>query len=298
MKSLNSEIVMTPGGPKPPKAYKNSSFLNSGEARMIRIMCELEEPKHRLDEEGIENIVMFFGSARAKPKADYEKAVADAEAKSAAAPSDVSATLALNRLHKQAFLVDHYQVTVELAGLMTKWATERVQQGKQNYSVGTGGGPGMMEAANEGAAKAGGKSVGFGISLPFEDHLNAHVTPDLAFEFHYFFTRKFWMAYKCMGLVVAPGGLGTCDELFEILTLRQTGKIKRKVPIVLIGKKFWQQCINWEAFVDYGMISESDWRQLHFSDTAEDAFRHLVNGIEAMENESPASPKNRKRGSP
>merc|ERR1712023_73690 len=137
--------------------------------------------------------------------------------------------------------------------------------------------------------KAGGKSCGFGISLPFEDRLNPYCSPELSFEFHYFFTRKFWMAYKCMGLVVAPGGLGTCDELFEILTLRQTGKIKRKVPIVLIGKKFWQDCINWQAFVDYGMISESDKEQLRFSDTAEDAFRHLVNGIEAMENESPAS---------
>merc|ERR1719174_3531891 len=127
-----------------------------------------------------------------------------------------------------------------------------------------------MEAANKGATLAGGKSIGFGISLPFEDGLNPYVTPSLGFEFHYFFTRKFWMSYKCMGLVVAPGGLGTCDELFEVVTLMQTGKIKRQLPVILIGRKFWQ------AFVDYGMISEQDASQLIFADTAEEAFPHLI----------------------
>merc|ERR1712217_1005200 len=121
-----------------------------------------------------------------------------------------------------------------------------------------------------------GKSAGLGISVPFEDGLNPYVSPSLAFEFHYFFTRKFWMAYKCMGLVVAPGGLGTCDELFELLTLRQTGRIKRNLPIILIGKQFWSDCINWQAFVDYGMISASDKEQLFLTDSAEEAFNHLV----------------------
>merc|ERR1712100_217009 len=147
-----------------------------------------------------------------------------------------------------------------------------------------------MQAANEGAAKAGGKSVGFGISLPFEDRLNDYCTPELSFEFHYFFTRKFWMAYKCMGLVVAPGGLGTCDELFELMTLKQTGKIKHNLPIILIGKKFWTDCINWQAFVDYGMISQSDYDQIHFADDADEAFGILTKGIENIEEnmESPA----------
>merc|ERR1719401_2440414 len=160
---------------------------------------------------------------------------------------------------------------------------KRAAQGKTTYSVGTGGGPGMMEAANKGAALAGGQSIGFGISLPFEKGLNPYVTPSLAFEFHYFFTRKFWMSYKCMGLVVAPGGLGTCDELFEVITLMQTGKIKRKLPVILIGRQFWQACINWQAFVEYGMISDSDANQIIFADTAEEAFRALVAGIERME---------------
>merc|ERR1719321_633541 len=193
-----------------------------------------------------------------------------------------------------------YEATRDLAGKLTRWNIER-QPGtritKPTYTVGTGGGPGMMLAANEGAQKAGGKSCGLGISLPFEDRLNPYCTPELSFEFHYFFTRKFWMAYKVMGLVVAPGGLGTCDELFEILTLRQTGKIKQKLPIVLIGKKFWQDCINWKAFVDAGMISEADQSQLYFTDSAEEAFGHLVSGIEAIENDSaaPASPRLRAR---
>merc|ERR1719207_387043 len=268
---------------------------------MILIMCELQQPGQQLEKEGVENIVMFFGSARAKSKEDYAAALAEAQAKVSQNPDDAEKKAALDRLKKQAFLIPSYEATRDLAARLTRWNIER-QPGtritKPTYTVGTGGGPGMMQAANEGAYKAGGKSCGFGISLPFEDRLNPYCSPELSFEFHYFFTRKFWMAYKLMGLVVAPGGLGTCDELFEILTLKQTGKIKRQLPIVLIGEKFWTDCINWEAFVDYGMISESDWRQLHFSDTAEDAFRHLVNGIEAMENESPASPKNRKRGSP
>jgi len=292
------DVAVPTHGPKPPKSYKNSEFLNSGDARLIRIMCELEEPKQRLDAKGVQHIVMFFGSARAKPKDEYEKSVAEAEAKARAAPEDDAARLTLERLRKQAFLVDQYQVTCDLAGMLTKWSQKRLDQGLPSYTVGTGGGPGMMRAANEGAWRAGGKSAGFGISLPFEDRLNNFVTPDLGFEFHYFFTRKFWMAYQCMGLVVAPGGLGTCDELFELLTLRQTGKIKRSLPIVLIGKKFWNDCINWSAFVEYGMISDTDTQQLHFCDTADEAFKVLVEGIETMERHDSTLPERSKSPRP
>merc|ERR1711974_265522 len=121
------------------------------------------------------------------------------------------------------------------------------------------------------------------------DRLNPWVTPSLGFEFHYFFARKFWMGYRCKGLVVAPGGLGTCDELFEIMTLMQTGKIKKKIPVVLIGKKFWNDCIDWSSFVEYGMISQEDASQLKFADTAEEAFEHLVAGIERVEAEERAA---------
>lgn len=276
----NGDVVE---GPKPAKAYRNMEFLNSSSARLIRVMCEFEEPGHRLDEQNVENIVMFFGSARAKPKKEYEAAVAEAEAKCKAAPDDAKACGALERLKKQAFLIPMFDAIRDLAKMLTTWSMNRKTEGKSPYVVGTGGGPGMMTAANQGAHNAGGKSIGFGISLPFEDGLNPYVSQELGFEFHYFFTRKYWMAYKCMGLVVAPGGLGTCDELFELITLMQTGKIKRALPVVLIGRKFWQACINWQAFVDYGMISDHDANQLIFADSAEEAFPPLIAAIEKME---------------
>lgn len=278
--------VDTLQGPKPPKCYKNQDFLNSSDARMIRVMCEFEEPKLRLEEGDVQNIVMFFGSARAKPKKQYEQALKQAEDKVAASPQDSVAKAGLMRLQKQAFLIPMFEATSNLARMLTEWSEKRKAQGLPGYCVGTGGGPGMMEAANHGAKLGNGPSVGFGISLPFEDGLNPYVTPELGFEFHYFFTRKFWMCYKCMALVVAPGGLGTCDELFEFITLMQTGKIKRKLPVILIGKEFWHACINWQAFVDYGMISEGDASQLVFADSAEEAFPHLVRGLESLEVEA------------
>jgi len=268
---------------QPLKAYKNPEFLGSGAARLIRVMCEFEETGARLEAQGVERVVMFFGSARAKPKDEYEAALLAAEAAAKAAPGDSRAALQLRRLQKQAFLIPMLDTTRELARRLTLWSSQRATQRKPHYYVGTGGGPGMMAAANHGASLAGGKSLGLGISLPFEDGLNPWVTPALGFEFHYFFTRKFWMAYKMMALVIAPGGLGTCDELFEIITLMQTGKIPRKLPIILIGKKFWNDCINWEAFVEYGMISEDDVSQLIFADSADEAFSNLIAGLEKIE---------------
>jgi len=270
-------------GPRPLKAYKNSTFLNSDNARLIRIMCELQEPSVRMQAHGVDRVVMFFGSARAKPKAEYEAALQQAQAKIIEKPDDAWAKASLERLKKQAFLIPMFDVTRDLARMLTEWSQSRVKEGKHRYVVGTGAGPGMMQAANHGAALAKGPSLGLGISLPFEDGLNPYVTPELGFVFHYFFTRKFWMTWRCMGLVVAPGGLGTCDELFELITLMQTGKLKRALPVVLIGKQFWSECINWKAFVDFGMISEEDANQLHFVDTAEDAFEHLKRGLENLE---------------
>merc|ERR1719507_381617 len=266
----------------PLKAYKNPEFLGSGAARLIRVMCEFEETNQRLEAQNVDRVVMFFGSARAKPKEEYEASLQAAQAAAKAAPDDSRAALQLRRLEKQAFLIPMFDTVRELAKRLTLWDAERATQGKAPHYVGTGGGPGMMAAANHGAALAGGKSLGLGISLPFEDGLNPWVTPELGFEFHYFFTRKFWMAYKMTALVIAPGGLGTCDELFEIITLMQTGKIPKR-PIILIGKKFWNDCIRWEAFVEYGMISEEDASQLIFADSADEAFPHLIAGLERID---------------
>ena len=204
------------------------------------------EPGERLEANNVNNIIMFFGSARAKSREEYASALTkltrDAQEDSSLLPN-------LERMKKQEFLVRYYEETTSLASQVAKWSEERMARGAPSYHVATGGGPGMMCAANKGAALANAKSVGFGISVPFEDGLNPHVTPDLAFEFHYFFTRKFWMAYKMMGLIIAPGGFGTLDELFELLTLIQTGKIKRKVPIILLGKTYWESVMNWQSMV-------------------------------------------------
>mmetsp|Transcript_35400 Transcript_35400/g.36066 ORF Transcript_35400/g.36066 Transcript_35400/m.36066 type:complete len:330 (+) Transcript_35400:103-1092(+) len=154
------------------------------------------------------------------------------------------------------------------------------QDRNQNLVVCTGGGPGFMEAANKGASLVpGARNMGMGITLPFEEGLNPYVTEDLAFEFHYFFTRKFWMVYSCQALIVAPGGVGTMDELFEVLTLKQTGKVQKDLPVVLFGTKFWREVVNWEALVRYGTVSQSDYDNLFFTDSVDDAFKYVTDRL-------------------
>eukprot|EP00929_Paragymnodinium_shiwhaense_P104515 TRINITY_DN68_c0_g1_i3.p1 TRINITY_DN68_c0_g1~~TRINITY_DN68_c0_g1_i3.p1 ORF type:complete len:589 (+),score=172.45 TRINITY_DN68_c0_g1_i3:71-1837(+) len=260
----------------PLKAYKNPSFLNGPHARNLRIQCEFEEPRIRLEENNVTNIVMIFGSARSKNPEEYRSACAELREK---VKSDPSVQPQLTRMERMSFLCRYHEETIKLSRLITEFSQSRLKEGLPQYTVGTGAGPGMMEAANEGAHRAGGKSVGFGISLPFETGLNPYVTPELGFEFHYFFTRKFWMAYKCMGLVVAPGGYGTCDELFEILTLIQTGKIPKKLPVILFGQEYWDEVFGKEKFKvmeEYGLLTVEDLNSLVFTcDTAEAAFEHL-----------------------
>eukprot|EP00927_Polykrikos_kofoidii_P038703 TRINITY_DN33115_c0_g1_i1.p1 TRINITY_DN33115_c0_g1~~TRINITY_DN33115_c0_g1_i1.p1 ORF type:complete len:578 (+),score=81.20 TRINITY_DN33115_c0_g1_i1:101-1834(+) len=258
--------------PNPPKAYKNEQFLNGPHARHLRIQCEFEEPRIRLEDHGVEHIVMIFGSARSKTPAGYQRALEEMREK---VKSDDSLQPQLTRLERMGFLCRYHEETVKLGRLITEFSLERAKEGLPTYTVGTGAGPGMMEAANEGAWRAGGPSVGFGISLPFEKGLNPYVTPELGFEFHYFFTRKFWMAYRCMGLVVAPGGYGTCDELFEILTLIKTNKIKLQLPVILFGEEYWKQVLHFDVMEEFGLISETDHKMVYTCDSAEDAFEHL-----------------------
>mmetsp|Transcript_44050 Transcript_44050/g.99192 ORF Transcript_44050/g.99192 Transcript_44050/m.99192 type:complete len:591 (+) Transcript_44050:32-1804(+) len=275
--------------PRPLKAYKNPSFLNGAHARTLRILCEFEEPRVRLHTMGVEHIVMLFGSARAKSSKDYQKALLELREQ---AKRDASLTPQLQRMERLSFLSKYYEETVKLAGLITEFSAQRKKEGKPTYTIGTGAGPGMMEAANEGAWRAGGESVGFGISLPFEKGLNPFVTPELGFEFHYFFTRKFWMAYKCMGLVVAPGGFGTCDELFEILSLMRTGKIKQRLPVILFGSQYWQDVLDVKAMEQHGLVGADELNDLFSCDTAEAAFSHLKEYWERVEKEGalPSSP--------
>ena len=267
------------------KAYKNLSFLNSPAARHIRILCEYEEPGERFREHNVRDTIVFFGSARARSVAVCRDEVAHLEREIARngephVHHELEKKLKIARARQK--MAHWYDETVELARRLTEW--DMARQGPRRYYVCTGGGPGMMEAANRGAAAVeGGRSVGLGISLPFEEKLNPYVTPELGFEFHYFFMRKYWFLYLAKALILTPGGFGTMDEFFETLTLRQTGKIKKNLPIVLFGTEYWDRVLNVDAMLEWGTISEKDLLLFHRSDTVDDAFAFLVDAIEQNE---------------
>jgi uncharacterized protein (TIGR00730 family) len=286
MKLANDEFESVPERVCPFKAYKNMDFIKSSHCRVFRIQCEFEETRTRMEAQNIENTVLFVGSGGVKKYEEHLRALNHATRENNAE--------ALKRLSQQQPLLKFHEVSRDLARRITTWSMTRRDKGRSSYHVATGGGPGLLESANEGAWEAGGKSLGISIGdMPF----NRYVTPELAFQFHYFFTRKFWMAYKCMGIVALPGGFGTCDELFEVLTLMQTGKMKQKIPIVLIGVDFWQSTIRWQKMADYGMISDFDVTQLLFTDSAAEAFQHMVSFWERQEVEGRAkitSPKKAK----
>ena len=245
---------------KPEKAYKNLDFLNSTDARTLRILAEYLHPKAQFLSQGLQNTIVVFGSARAP-------ATEEAEQIKAANPNDP-------RLK----LTSYYEQTVELTNRLPQWSLG-LDEKEQLFVICTGAGPGVMMAANRGAHEAGGKNAGLAISLPNETVANPYVTPELHFEFHYFFTRKFWFAYFAKALIIMPGGFGTLDELFEILTLVQTKKIKRPLPIVLFGKEFWNKLINFETLVEFGTISPEDLNLVHLSDQVEDAFQFITSKL-------------------
>ena len=258
---------------QPEKAYKNLDFLNSTDARPVRILCEYEEPRQRFVNEGIENTIVFFGSARAKAPEEAQRLLSEAEANAAAKPDDTAAAAQLLRLRRTVALSRYYNEIRELAGRITEWG----QAHAEDYVVASGGGPGIMEATNRGASDIeGGRSIGLGISLPFEQGVNQWVTKSLAFEFHYFFTRKYWFLYHCKALVICPGGFGTLDEFFETLTLLQTGKISKRLPIVLYGRAYWDDILNLEAMARWGTISEKDLELFVVVDTVDEAYDYIT----------------------
>ncbi len=266
---------------QPEKAYKNLHFLNSPPARHIRILCEYEEPRQRFKAQGIHDTIVMFGSARAKPEPDARADLEAAQAAFDADPNDPGIRRVLSRARGALRMAKYYDDTRELARRLTEWSLYR--DGK-TYVVCTGGGPGIMEAANRGAADVrNGRSVGLGISLPFEPGVNEWVTDELAFEFHYFFTRKYWFLYLMKALIVFPGGFGTMDEIFETLTLIQTGKIKKKMPIILYGTEYWDSVFNLKAMVDYGTISEEDVDLIHRTDSVDEAFTYLTTALSEVE---------------
>lgn len=259
---------------KAPKAYRNQDFLNSPAARPIRLLTEYFEPYDRLQRLDIKDTVVFFGSARTLPRNVAMKKLKDLKTKHSGVKKLNPKVLAeIKGAEMDLEMSKYYQDAEELAFRLTKWS-KSLRKGNK-FVVTSGGGPGMMEAANRGAQRAKGLSIGFNISLPFEQYPNPYIDNDLNFEFHYFFMRKFWFAYMAKALVIMPGGYGTLDELMEVLTLVQTLKLNKKMTIVIYGEEFWRKVINFEAMADTRMISPEDLKLFKFISTVDEAFEYL-----------------------
>ena len=246
-------------------------FLTSPEARTIRFLAEYNEPRSRFKKYGIKNLIVIFGSARADDLSTMNTNNID---------TNVKVNVENNKYAR--LLSDYYQEAVQLSKKLTEWSFKPNSK-EQLYYICSGGGPGIMEAANKGALLGGGKSIGLNISIPTEQEPNAYITDELMFEFHYFFIRKFWFVYLAKALVIFPGGFGTLDELMEVLTLIQTKKIGKKLPIVIYGKDYWREIVDFEAMVKWGTISKEDLDLIHFSDDVEDAFKYLVDNMKVNE---------------
>ena len=255
------------------KAYKNGDFLMSRDARPLRILSEYLEPQARFARYKVADTVVFFGSARALPTEQAEEALVNAKA--TANPA------AITRAEGGLLLARYYEDARALARSMTEWS-KSLESPNRRFLVCSGGGPGIMEAANRGASEAHGISIGLGISLPDEPTMNEYITREMGFEFHYFFMRKFWFVYLAKALVVFPGGFGTMDELFELLTLVQTGKSSKRMPIVLYGRAFWSEVLNFDALIRWGTIDADDLSLFHVSDTPEEAFAYLTRELSTL----------------
>jgi uncharacterized protein (TIGR00730 family) len=253
-----------------PLAYENPDFLNSPDGRILRMMSEYVEPLARFRREQIQDTVVFFGSARFLSSEDADKVMRELHAQ-----SDESQ----QKLARAAVdMARYYEDARRMAHLLSEWAAQ-IPARRRRFVVTTGGGPGIMEAANRGAREAGSKTVGLNIRLPFEQYPNPYITPSLNFEFHYFFMRKFWFAYLAKALVIFPGGFGTLDELFEILTLAQTQKLAKKILVVIYGREYWERLINFQTMVDAGAISAPDLELFKLVDSPEEGFEYLREGL-------------------
>lgn len=258
-----------------PVAYQNEAFLSSPDGRIIRLMSEYNEPLARFRREQIQDTVVFFGSARIHSHAAAEKHLREVEANEA---SYLDADALRARAMAGVEMSRYYEEAREMAFLLTKWSLQ-IPARRRRFVVTTGGGPGIMEAANLGAKEAGGKTIGLNINLPFEQSPNPYVTPALNFQFHYFFMRKFWFAYLAKALVIFPGGFGTLDELFEILTLAQTQKLAKKILVVIYGSEYWKRVINFQAMADAGAIAQADVELFRMADTPQEGFEILREGL-------------------
>ena len=273
----------------PKLAYRDERFLNSADARALRILSEYLGPQSRLRREHVQNTVVFFGSARILPRdrALQELAGLEAKAKQGDPPAE---TAKLKAARTAVQMSRYYEDARELARLVTKWSLS-LKRGKDFLVVCSGGGPGVMEAANRGAVEAGGKSIGFNIMLPNEEMPNPYVTPHLSFSFRYFFMRKLWFAQPAKALIVFPGGFGTMDEMWEFLTLLQTEKMHPRVVILLYGSKYWKRAIDFGWMLETGTISRQDLNLIRYADSPTQAFEILKEKLGREPFLRPAPPK-------
>jgi uncharacterized protein (TIGR00730 family) len=261
-----------------PKAYNNKDFLNSSDARTIRLLAEYEEPLSRLKKLGFWDSVIFFGSARLESTenaksmlSEAEEAIAKHSLNGDEIPEALSEELRKAKIHLRNSR--YYEDATELSRQLSEWF--KTMDNPKQFVVSSGGGPGIMEAANKGAHLAGHKSIGLNISLPFEQYPNEFISPELNFEFHYFFMRKFWFVYPARAAVIFPGGFGTMDEMMEVLTLVQTEKLRKDMVIILYGSEFWNKILNFQGLVDELVISKQDLDLFKICDTPEQAFHYL-----------------------
>src|ERR1700685_152784 len=291
---------MTPNSGKPPHlhraplSYQNPAFVNSPDGRLVRIISEYSAPLARFRRERIQDTIVFFGSARFRAHEDasqeLELELLDKPGSAAAAPDEeqpatdeetakgTATELRRRRAEAGVEMARYYEDARQLASMVTRW-TQTLKGRRHRFVVTSGGGPGIMEAANRGAFEAGGKTIGLNIRLPFEQAPNPYITPSLNFEFHYFFMRKYWFAYLAKALVVFPGGFGTLDEMFEVLTLAQTHKLAKKITVVIYGSEYWKSVINLDVLAAKGAIAKADLELFQFADTPEEAFEILKQGL-------------------
>ena len=266
---------MKPDQTKIRRSYLNRDFINSSEARPMRILSEYLHPAKVLQKNNIEDTIVFFGSARAeKPVFIKHK-----HYNSQKLPKKIKS------------LTESYRDATKLAYMITKWSKSLinpeeqktpipVRSESQKFYICSGGGPGIMEAANRGAYLAKGKSLGFNIFLPYEQVANPYISKGMHFYFHYFFMRKYWFTYLAKALIIFPGGFGTCDELFEVMTLIQTKKMNKAIPIILYNKNFWQKLINFDMFIEWGLIDKSDLEYIYFAENVQAAYDFLIKHIQ------------------